>query len=131
MGEHRMEYEISIAENCMYIRIKYFAPMTTELAFKSGPELNRLAAENGIRRFLFDMQESSNVQSVTDNYFFANQHLPNMDFPKDSRSAFLIPPLDHSHDFITMAFQNAGYTVAKFSAEAEAISWLCADLEGE
>ena len=128
-SEQTMAYMLSIAENRNYILIKYFVPMTTEVGLKSGAELKRSATENGITRFLFDMRESTNVQSVTDNYFFANQDIQTSGFPRNSLSAFLIKPSDNSHDFITTAFKNAGYAVAKFATEDEAVKWLNANLE--
>ncbi len=128
-GEQKMDYKISIAENRNYIIIKYYVPMTTEVSLKSGPELIRRATENDIRRFLFDMRESQNIQSVTDNYYFANQHIQTFDFPRRSRSAFLMQPSDNSHDFITTAFMNAGYAVDKFVNEDEAVKWLNSNLE--
>jgi len=128
-GERMMDYKISIARNRNYIIIKYFVPMSTEVSLKSGPELIRRANENGIKRFLFDMRESRNIQSVTDNYYFANKHIQTFDFPRRSLSAFLIEPSDDSHDFITTAFKNAGFAVGKFTSETEAVKWLNANLE--
>ena len=128
-SEQTMAYTISIAENRNYIIIKYFVPMTTEIGVKSGDELTRSAAENDIMRFLFDMRESTNIQSVTDNYYFANQDIQTFNFPRNSLSAFLIKPSDNSHDFITTAFKNVGYAVDKFSTEDEAVKWLNANLE--
>ena len=128
-GKKKADYLISIADNRNYIIIKYLVPMTTELALKSGPELQRIANENHIKRYLFDMRESPNIQSVTDNYFYANQDIQTFDFPRDSRSAFLVEPSDRSHDFITTAFKNAGYLVDKFTTEDEAVKWLNANLK--
>jgi hypothetical protein len=127
-GKKTADYRISIAENRNYVIIKYLVPMTTELALKSGPELQRIANENDIKRYLFDMRESQNIQSAADNYFYANQDIQTFDFPRESRSAFLIEPSDHSHDFITTAFKNAGYLVDKFVTEDEAVKWLNANL---
>ncbi|MDF1575781.1 MAG: hypothetical protein P1P86_11395 [Bacteroidales bacterium] len=129
--EQTRDYMISIAGNRNYIIIKYFVPMTSEVALKSGPELQRLATENDIRRFLFDMRNSTNIQTVTDNYYFAYQHIQTFDFPRNSLSAFLIQPSDNSHDFISTAFKNAGYEVVKFTTEDTAVKWLNANLEGE
>lgn len=128
-GKNKADFLISIAESRNYVIIKYLVPMTTELALKSGPELQRIANDNDIKRYLFDMRESLNIQSVTDNYFYANQDIQTFDFPRDSRSAFLIEPSDHSHDFITTAFKNAGYLVDKFITEDEAVKWLNANLK--
>lgn len=127
--EQNKDYVISIAENRNYIIIKYLVPMSTQVALTSGPELKQLSDENNIKRFLFDMRESPNIQSVTNNYLFAYQKIQTFDFPRNSLSAFLIKPLDHSHDFITTAFENAGYSVAKFVSENEAIEWLNTHLE--
>jgi hypothetical protein len=129
MGEQKMDYKISIAENHNYIIIKYYVDISTELSLKSGPELMHQATENDIKRFLFDMRESRNIQSVTDNYYFANEHIHSFKFPRRSRSAFLIKPSDNSHDFITTAFKNAGYVVAQFTNEDEAVKWLNSNLE--
>jgi hypothetical protein len=126
-----MDYTISIAENRNYIIIKYLVPITTKVSLKSGPELMRHATENNIRRFLFDMRDSPNIQSVTDNYYFANQDIQTFSFPRGSYSAFLIAPSDNSHDFITTAFMNAGYVVSKFVNEDEAVKWLNANLESK
>lgn len=127
--EQKKDYMISIAENRNYIIIRYLVPMSTNVALTSGPELRQLSDENDIKRFLFDMRESPNIQSVTYNYQFAYQKIQTFDFPRNSLSAFLIQPLDNSHDFITTAFENAGYTVAKFVTEDEAIKWLNSNLE--
>lgn len=124
-----MDFKISLARSQKYIVIKYFRPMTSELALKSGPEIMRLAEESDIRRFLFDMRESTNIQSVTNNYYFAYEHIQTFDFPRNSLSAFLVQPSDNSHDFITTALKNAGYSVEKFTSEDEAIKWLGANPE--
>jgi hypothetical protein len=103
--------------------------MTTEVALRSSPELMQLASENNIKKFLFDMRKSANIQSVADNYFFANKHIQTFDFPRNSVSAFLTRPDDNSHDFITTAFINAGYRVEKFTDKKEAVKWLTADMK--
>ena len=99
-----MDYKISIADDRSYLIIEYYIPMTTEVALRSSPELMQLASENNIKKFLFDMRKSANIQSVADNYFFANKHIQTFDFPRNSVSAFLTRPDDNSHDFITTAF---------------------------
>lgn len=119
-----MDYKISISENRNYIILQYLVPMTTKVALDSGPEMMRLAIENNISNVLFDLRESPNVQSPTGNYFFANQDIKKFNFPRNTRSAFLVRSDDHSHDFITTAFFNAGYIVAQFTSEEKAIKWL-------
>jgi hypothetical protein len=119
-----MDYKISISEDRNYIILQYYVPMTTKVALESGPEMMRLAIENYILKFLFDMRKSQNVQSAGENYFFANRDNQTFGFPRNTRSAFLVRPDDDSHDFITTAFLNAGYRVAQFTHEEEAIKWL-------
>ena len=119
-----MDYKISLSENRDYIILQYLVPMTTKVSLESGPEIMRLAIENNISKFLFDMRDSKNIQSPSGNYYFANQYIQKFNFPRNTRSAFLVSPDDHSHDFITTAFLNAGYIVAQFTSEEEAIKWL-------
>ncbi len=119
-----MEYEISISKTCNHIIIRFYAPMTTALACRCGPELVHLASENNIDRFLFDVRHATNIQSHANNFFFANKDIMSFGFPRASRSAFLVRPGDTSHDFITTAFLNAGYSVKLFSDEEEAVTWL-------
>ncbi|MBL1212675.1 MAG: hypothetical protein HND52_04825 [Ignavibacteriae bacterium] len=124
-----MDYEVSIADNGNYIIIKYYVPMTTEVALKSSSELMDLSEQHNIKRFLFDMRESANVQSITANYNFANKEVQTFEFPRNSLSAFLVRPNDNSHDFITTVFLNAGYAVEKFTSEKKAVNWLTAELK--
>ena len=119
-----MDYRITVSDNHGFILIKVYKPMTTELSLRCGPEIVRLAEENNINRFLFDVRGSSNIQSVTKNYYFAYEDIQSFGFPKASRSAFLVDKDDKSHDFISVAFQNAGYIVEIFYNEASAINWL-------
>lgn len=122
-----MDYRISFSDNYRYAVIKYFTDMTTALAVKSGPELVSFLIENELNRVLFDMRESTNTQSAVDNYFFANQGIKSFSYPRSMVTAFLVRPGDHSHDFITTAFQNAGYKVEKFSKLEDAEKWLDSD----
>jgi hypothetical protein len=104
--------------------IKVFVAMTSAIGVRCGTEAIGLGAEHRIDRFLFDLRDSPNQQSVVDNYEFAHKEIALFGFPKHSRSAFLVRPDDRSHDFITTAFFNAGYVVRLFSDEAAAIAWL-------
>lgn len=70
------------------------------------------------------MRHSPNIESVYANYEFARKSLTEFAFPKDSYSAFLVHAEDHSHDFITSAFENAGYNVRIFTEEKLVIKWL-------
>lgn len=70
------------------------------------------------------MRKAVNVDNVFANYEFANKDLSEFDFPHDSYTAVLIHPDDHSHDFITVAFNKAGFNVSLFTEEDMAVRWL-------
>lgn len=119
-----MEYQVSLAAGDRYILIKVMVPMTSAVGARCGTDAVRLGAEKNVERFLFDLRDSRNVQSVVDNYEFAHKEITTFGFPITSRSAFLVRPDDQSHDFINTAFYNAGYVTKMFIDEAAAIAWL-------
>lgn len=119
-----MDFEVSMASSGRYILIKVLVPMTSGTGVRCGHEATRLGLAKKVDRYLFDMRDSPNVQSVVDNYEFAHKETADFGFPKSSRSAFLVRPDDKSHDFINTAFYNAGYVTKLFTDEAAAIAWL-------
>jgi hypothetical protein len=119
-----MDYQVSLAANGRYILIKVLVPMTSAVGVRCGTDAVSLGAENKVERFLFDLRESPNVQSVVHNYQFAHKEITSFGFQTTSRSAFLVRPDDRSHDFIDTAFYNAGYVTKLFTDEAAAITWL-------
>ena len=119
-----MDYEVSLAHGGRYILIRVFVPMTSATGVDCGNDAIRLGLAAKVDRFLFDLRNSTNVQSVVDNYEFAHKEITEFGFPTSSRSAFLVRPDDKSHDFINTAFYNAGYVTRLFTDEAAAIAWL-------
>jgi hypothetical protein len=119
-----MECEISPAPSGRHVRIKVLVPMTSATGSRCGNEAVRLGLAMKIDRYLFDLRDSQNVQSVVENYEFVHKEFMEFDFPKRSRSAFLVGADDKSHDFINTAFSNAGYITRLFTDEAAAIAWL-------
>jgi len=119
-----MDYQVTLADSGRYILIKVLVPMTSAVGARCGADAIRCGAENKVDRFLFDLRDAPNVQSIVDNYEFAHKEITVFGFPKTSRSAFLVRPDDKSHDFINTAFYNAGYLTRMFIDAAEAISWL-------
>lgn len=123
-----MDYEVRLADSGRYVLIRVFVPMNSEIGVRVGSEAVRLGAEQKVEKFLFDLRDSTNVQSVVDNYEFAHKEIGGFGFPHAARSAFLVRPDDKSHDFINTAFFNAGYVTRLFADEAAAIAWLEADV---
>jgi hypothetical protein len=119
-----MDYQVSLANSGRYILIKVLVPMTSAVGVRCGSDAVSLGLAKNVVRFLFDLRNSPNVQSVVDNYEFAHKEIAAFGFPASSRSAFLVRPDDKSHDFIDTAFFNSGFVTKMFTDEASAIAWL-------
>lgn len=119
-----MDYQISIGEGNDHIVLKVFKPMTSDIGRLSAPEMIRLAERHNIHKYVIDVRSAPNLQSVAKNYSFAYKELPELAFPRSSITAFLISAGDPSHEFIELAFKNAGYQVKSFTSPEEALSWL-------
>jgi len=119
-----MDYQVTMADSGRYVLVKVQVPMTSAVGVQCGALAARLGAETGVNRYLFDLRDSPNVQTIVDNYEFAYREMPDFGFSRQSRSALLVRPDDRSHDFIETAFLNAGYLVKLFRDAAAAIAWL-------
>jgi hypothetical protein len=119
-----MEFEVSPSANRRHVRIRVLVPMDSATGVRCGSAAIRLGSAMKVDRYLFDLRESQNVQSIVDNYEFVHKEFTGFGFPKSSRSAFLVRADDRSHDFINTAFSNAGYITRLFTDEAAAIAWL-------
>jgi hypothetical protein len=94
-----MSYTISISEDGKYLRVQVNEPMTRKLAVQIGLEMNATGAEYGLKCYLYDMREAPNVELPSVNYFLAHKDMPTLQLDKSVRSAILVSPEDHSHDF--------------------------------
>ncbi|WP_429886326.1 hypothetical protein [Geoalkalibacter halelectricus] len=119
-----MDIEVRVAEGEDFVRIRIFVPMNNLIGERCARQAARLGEEHGLKKFLFDLRGAPNIQSVAQNYVFAYDELPQFEFPRASISAFVIDEGDSSHEFIELAFQNAGYIVKSFTDEDAAIKWL-------
>ncbi len=88
-------------------------------------EAHMLGAELGITRYLVDLTEARNDDSVTKTYHYAyeNMKIPSGINPS-ARVAMLVNPEDHSHDFVETALRNAGHNVTLFRNRESAIKHL-------
>lgn len=78
-------------------------------------EVHALARKRGISRFLLDMTEATNTDSVVDSYEFAYSDLFNAEgIDKKVVVVILVSQDDHSHDFIETVLRNAGFNVRIF-----------------
>lgn len=123
-----MGHEISIAGNGVYLICRVTEPITMEVARAFTTALDAASRAHGIKRFLVDVRVAPNVASVLQNYRFANIDMSEMALQRDVRSATLVAPDDHSHDFVETVSRNAGYGARPFRDEAAAITWFEEDL---
>jgi hypothetical protein len=87
-----------------------------------------LAKQLGIDRFLMDLTDSRNVESVTSKYIFAYSDMKNTPgINRNARVALLVNPDDHSHDFILTVAQNSGLNTTMFRDRQAAIEHLLKD----
>ena len=116
--------KIKISDNNKYIIVQVNENMTRALAERLGFEAIQLGNTKNITRFLYDLRNSRNTESINVNYIFANQDMKRLETNPNNMIAMLISPGDKSHDFIETVLRNAGYNVRLFEVELDAIAWL-------
>ncbi|MFZ1519193.1 MAG: hypothetical protein WAU11_10485 [Ignavibacteriaceae bacterium] len=125
LGEGKVTInKIKISDNNKYIIVQVNENMTRALAERLGFEAIQLGNTKNITRFLYDLRNSRNTESINVNYIFANQDMKRLETNPNNMIAMLISPGDKSHDFIETVLRNAGYNVKLLEVESEAIAWL-------
>ena len=119
-----MTKEIKVSDNGKYIIVRVNEDMTRSLAETLGLEAMHLGNRKDINKYLYDLRNSRNKESINANYIFANQDLKRLGPNLSNTIAMLTSPNDKSHDFIETVLRNAGYNVRLFIVEVEAIAWL-------
>ncbi len=123
-----MSYAITPSEDGKYILIKMHGDMTRALAMQQNIEAHQLGKELGVNRYLTDLIDSTNVDSVINDYEFAYADMQTEpDIDRYARVAILVRPDDHSHDFIEVLATNAGLNVKLFRDREQAIAHLTKD----
>lgn len=115
---------IEIAGENSFIQLKICGEITREKSFAINLEAHKVGKENGIKKFLVDVTEARNVDTVLNNYKIAYNDMDNEMINRYSRVAFLAHPKDHSHDFIETVFQNAGHFIKLFRKKEESLAYL-------
>ncbi len=119
-----MTEEIKVSDNSKYIIVRVDEDMTRTLAESLGLEAMHLGIKKNLNKFLYDLRNSRNKETINANYIFAKQDLKRLDPNPTNKIAMLTSPNDKSHDFIETVLRNAGYNVKLFIVEEEAIIWL-------
>lgn len=122
-----MTYTIRKSRDGKYIHLKVKGPTTRESAMAHNIEAHALGRKLGINRYLVDLTESRNVESVIDNYEFAYKDMKTPQVDPAARVAVLVSPGDHSHDFIETVARNAGLDMTLFTNQEQARRHLLAD----
>jgi hypothetical protein len=89
-----------------------------------GVQLTIRGKELNILRYLYDLRNAPNIESVTSNYEFAYKEMPKSPLDANATVALLADPEDRSHDFVETVMRNAGFNVRLFSEKEEAVAWL-------
>lgn len=119
-----MTKEIKISDSGKYIIVRVNEDMTRTLAESLGLEAMHLGSKKNLNKFLYDLRNSRNKETLNSNYIFVNQDLKRLEPNPENKIAMLTSPNDKSHDFIETVLRNAGYNVKLFIVEEEAIAWL-------
>jgi hypothetical protein len=108
-----------------YIIQEIVGEINAEIALGFNRETHALGHRLGINRYLSDLTECRNTDSIIGNYDFAYSDMPaDPGIDRFARVAVLIAPEDHSHDFVETACKNAGLDVTLFRDRDEAIRHL-------
>jgi len=107
-------------ESDKYITMKIIGEINRKIALEYDLEAHALGDKLGINRYLMDLTECKNTETVIDNYSFAYEDVREKKLDKASIVVLLVAPDDHSHDFIETVSKNAGLNVTLFRDRAEA-----------
>lgn len=125
-----MHYTITPSDKGDYIITEVHGDMDRELGLRLAHESQALGDQLGIHKFLIDVTDSINVDSVLDQYRFANVDLTESEeLDHYSKIAVLVSPEDHSHDFIETVVRNIGINFKLFRNRQEALSFLGVESE--
>jgi hypothetical protein len=123
-----MEYSIVPSEDRKYIILTVKGEITREIAMQCNLEAHALGEELGIDRYLTDVTEARNNESVVEKYKFAYQDMQqHAGIDRRARVAMLVSPDDHSHDFVETVTRNSGLDVTLFRSREEATAHLMKD----
>lgn len=120
-----MTYDIYPCPDKTYIILNVKGDINRKLAMQQNLEAHKLGKELCVNKYLVDMRESRNVDTVISNYQFAYNDMestPGID--KLARVAVVVAEGDHSHDFIETVAHNSGLNVKLFTDMEKAIDHL-------
>jgi hypothetical protein len=115
----------TISPDGKYIIQKIVGEIDARIANELNHDLVEMGRRHNINRYLTDLTECRNVDSVIDNYNYAYLDLPSVPaIDRSAQVALLVAAEDHSHDFVEITCQNAGFNVTLFRDRDAAIRHL-------
>lgn len=120
-----MGSRISLSEDLSYIILEVTGEINRQNAMQYNLEAHKLGKERGIRKYLVDLTNARNTETVLNNYQFAYgdmKHTEGIDV--SAIVAAVVDPDDHSHDFIETTFKNSGLNLTLFRDKQKAIDYL-------
>jgi hypothetical protein len=109
-----MNQLVSISDDRKYIILKATGSISRVQVIEYFIEAHSLGAEHDIDRYLVDFTECRNTDTVLRNYTLAYQDMKDPRINQSARTALLVSPHDHSHDFIETLLRNSGNDVTLF-----------------
>ena len=110
-----MDYTIEPSADGSFIIVKIRGDITRRAAMEMNLEAHALGKRLKINRYLVDVTEARNVDTIGQNYSFAHSDMVNVEgINRSAVIATVARPSDHSHDFIETVSRNAGLNVTIF-----------------
>ncbi|MDX9992035.1 MAG: hypothetical protein RBS68_08280 [Anaerolineales bacterium] len=109
-----MNQLVRISEDGKYILLKATGNISRVQVIEYFIEAHSLGRQQGLDRYLVDFTECRNTDTVLRNYTLAYQDMKDPRINQSARTALLVSPHDHSHDFIETLLRNSGSDVTLF-----------------
>ena len=120
-----MSERISLSDDSTYVILEIRGEINRQKALQYNLEAHKLGKEHGIRKYLVDLTNARNVDTVLNNYQFAYKDMRHTEgIDMTAIVAMVVALEDHTHDFIETAFKNSGFNVALFRDKQNAIDYL-------
>jgi hypothetical protein len=127
-GKKVMPHRIFAADDASYVILEEVGDITRQSQLQHNQEAHEFARKIGTRKFLVDVTNARNRDSIGENYQFAYTDLENLRntnaIERGERVAILASPGDDSHDFAVTVMVNSGSDVKLFNDRDSAIDFL-------
>jgi hypothetical protein len=109
-----MNHSVNLSEDGKYIMLKVAGIISRVQVIEYFIEAHTLGAQHGLDRYLADFTECRNTDTVLRNYTLAYKDMKDPRINQSARTALLVSPHDHSHDFLETLLNNSGHDVTLF-----------------